>query len=45
MGLFLAREILAMTGIGIRETGDPGSGARFEMRVPKDKWRVQEGRS
>ncbi len=34
MGLILAREILSITGITIRETGDPGKGARFEMTVP-----------
>jgi len=35
LGLFLAREILAITGIGIHETGEPGKGARFELDVPK----------
>ncbi|MDO9326388.1 MAG: HAMP domain-containing sensor histidine kinase, partial [Methanoregula sp.] len=40
MGLFLSREILAITGITIRETGEPGRGARFEMRVPKGAWRI-----
>ena len=34
LGLFLIREILAITGITIAETGEPGKGARFEMRVP-----------
>lgn len=34
-GLFFAREILAITGITIRETGTPGEGARFEMVVPE----------
>ncbi|HUH79538.1 MAG TPA: PAS domain S-box protein [Methanoregula sp.] len=38
-GLFLAREILAITGITIRETGVPGKGARFEMNVPKNGYR------
>jgi len=38
-GLFLAREILAITGITIRETGEPGKGARFEMVVPNRMWR------
>lgn len=33
-GLFLAREVLAITGIDLLETGTPGSGARFDMRVP-----------
>jgi PAS domain S-box-containing protein len=40
MGLFLAKEILAITGITIRETGEPGKGARFEMTVPKEAWRI-----
>jgi signal transduction histidine kinase len=39
LGMFLAREILSLTGITITETGDPGSGARFEMVVPKGMWR------
>jgi PAS domain S-box-containing protein len=39
LGLFLSREILAITGITIRETGTPGNGARFEMDVPKDMFR------
>jgi PAS domain S-box-containing protein len=41
-GLFLAREILALTGIGIRETGTPGKGARFEIIVPKGGFRERE---
>ncbi|MEI7433234.1 MAG: PAS domain S-box protein [Methanomicrobiales archaeon] len=39
MGLFLSREILSITGISIRETGEPGKGARFEMMVPKGMYR------
>jgi PAS domain S-box-containing protein len=39
MGLFLAREILGITGITITETGEPGRGARFEILVPKEKYR------
>lgn len=38
-GLFLAREILAITGISIHETGKHGSGARFEITVPKSGFR------
>ncbi|WP_054848640.1 ATP-binding protein [Methanoculleus chikugoensis] len=30
-GLFLSREILAITDLSIRETGEPGKGARFEI--------------
>jgi signal transduction histidine kinase len=40
LGLFLTKEILAITGITIRETGIPGSGARFEITVPKGTWRT-----
>ena len=40
MGLFLTREILSMTGITIKETGEPGKGARFEITVPKGTWRM-----
>ena len=38
-GLFLAREILAITGILIHETGVYGKGARFEIIVPKGGFR------
>ena len=39
MGLFLAREILEITGISIKETGEPGKGARFEILIPAGKYR------
>ncbi|MDD1684579.1 MAG: PAS domain-containing protein, partial [Methanoregula sp.] len=39
LGLFLAREILSITGITIAETGTEGTGARFEMVVPKGGYR------
>ena len=39
MGLFLAREILSINGIAIHETGEFGSGARFEIQVPKGGYR------
>jgi signal transduction histidine kinase len=38
-GLFLAGEILSITGLSIRETGAPGKGARFEIRIPKGAFR------
>jgi len=38
-GLFLVREILAITGITIQETGNFGNGARFEMAIPKGAYR------
>jgi signal transduction histidine kinase len=40
LGLFLAKEILEITGIAIRENGAPGKGARFEITVPKGKYRM-----
>ena len=40
LGLFLSREILAITGITIAETGEPGQGARFEITVPEGAWRA-----
>lgn len=39
LGLFLSREILAITGITITGNGEPGKGARFEMIVPKGNYR------
>ena len=42
LGLFLSREILSITDIRIQETGEPGKGARFEIVVPKGKYRVRE---
>jgi signal transduction histidine kinase len=39
LGLTLSQEILSITGITIRETGEPGKGARFEMTVPKGAYR------
>lgn len=40
LGLFLCREILAITDLSISENGDFGKGARFEILVPKDKFRI-----
>lgn len=37
--LFLAREILSITGITIYENGKAGKGARFEICVPKGTYR------
>jgi signal transduction histidine kinase len=42
-GLFLAREILSITNITIRETGLCGAGARFEITVPREMWRIAAG--
>lgn len=34
LGLFLSREVLAITGIKIKECGTFGQGVRFEMEIP-----------
>jgi PAS domain S-box-containing protein len=39
LGLTLSREILAVTGIRIVETGEAGKGARFELHIPSPAWR------
>jgi len=39
LGLFLSREILSITGISIKESGTPGTGVRFEIRVPNAAYR------
>jgi len=39
IGLFLAAEILSITGISIRETGTEGKGAKFEIIIPAGKFR------
>jgi signal transduction histidine kinase len=39
LGLFLTREILSITGLSIKESGVFGKGARFEILVPKGKFR------
>ncbi len=38
-GLFLSRTILGITGMTIRENGEPGKGARFEIMVPAGAFR------
>jgi PAS domain S-box-containing protein len=40
-GLFMAREILAITDLIIQETGEPGKGARYEIHVPKRFYRIK----
>lgn len=40
-GLFLTREVLAITGIGIVENGIHGEGARFELTIPKGMYRFK----
>ena len=40
LGLFFVREVLSITNMTIRETGTPGEGARFEIHVPPDGYRI-----
>ena len=42
LGLFLSKEILAITGISITENGEPGKGVRFEITVPKGVYRFED---
>lgn len=40
-GLFLVAGILGITGMTIRETGESGKGARFEITVPNGAYRFE----
>ena len=40
MGLFLSQEILAITGLSMRETGVYGEGVRFEILIPEGSFRT-----
>jgi PAS domain S-box-containing protein len=42
LGLFLSREILSITNITIKESGEFQHGARFEMFVPKGVYRLSK---
>lgn len=39
-GLYLSREILGITGLSIQENGRHGYGARFEITIPRGKFRT-----
>jgi PAS domain S-box-containing protein len=41
-GLFLTKEILAITSIAIRETGIPGNGTRFEILISPEGYRIRD---
>jgi PAS domain S-box-containing protein len=41
-GLYLSQTILGITGMTIRENGEPGKGARFEILVPKGAFRFTQ---
>jgi len=43
-GLFFAREVLAITGLSMQETGEPGKGVRFEILVPEGLFRQREAK-
>ena len=42
--LFFVRDILDLSGMEIRETGEPGKGVRFEILVPKGIFRFPDDR-
>jgi signal transduction histidine kinase len=42
-GLFMIQEVLSISGLTITENSRPGSGARFEMLVPKGLYRCTGG--
>jgi K+-sensing histidine kinase KdpD len=39
-GYYIAREILSVTGLTLRETGEYGKGARFEIVIPEQDYRT-----
>jgi len=43
LSLYHTRELLAITGISIQETGMEGKGSRFEPGIPKDGFRTGPG--
>jgi PAS domain S-box-containing protein len=40
IGLFVCRQIIAVTGMTLAETGTPGTGARFVIHVPQNAYRI-----
>jgi PAS domain S-box-containing protein len=38
--LYFIHDILELSGMGIRESGEPGKGVRFEISVPKGSYRT-----
>jgi signal transduction histidine kinase len=41
LGMYLSKEILAITGLEIAETGVHGKGVRFEIGVPEGRFRIR----
>lgn len=42
LGLFLSKEVLGITGITIKENGEPGIGVRYEMFVPQGSYALAD---
>ncbi len=42
LGLFIAKEILSITGLTLQEGGISGTGARFEIDIPTGCFRLHE---
>lgn len=42
LGMFMSREILSFSGMSIHETGETGVGARFEIAIPNDRYRLRD---
>ncbi|MCE5297045.1 MAG: HAMP domain-containing histidine kinase [Euryarchaeota archaeon] len=40
LGLYLVREVLEITGMTIKEIGEPGKGARFVITIPANKFEI-----
>ncbi|WP_343089194.1 HAMP domain-containing sensor histidine kinase [Methanocalculus natronophilus] len=40
-GLYLSRNILGITGISITEDSESGKGARFHIKIPKTRFRIE----
>jgi signal transduction histidine kinase len=44
LGLYIVRQLLQTCSMTIKETGEHGTGARFEILVPAKSYRVKSGR-
>jgi len=43
LGMFFARQIIELMGGTIKENGIPGEGARFEIRLSEDIYKMSNG--
>lgn len=41
LGLFICRQVTAVTGMTMEETGQEGKGARFVIHVPEENYRIE----